>query len=76
MANSDPNNQYVSDDENDLVMSGLGNVSKDCDQEELMDWSEILSRWRKTTWNERPKGLQTLVRKGLDYYLFIISKNR
>lgn len=62
----------MSDDENDLVMSGLGNVSKDCAQEDLMDWSEILAKWRKATWNERPKGLQTLVRKGklTKYYLF------
>lgn len=54
-----------SDDENELVMSGLGNVSKDCAQEELLDWSDLLSRWRKTTWNERPRGLQSLVRKGI-----------
>lgn len=54
----------MSDDESDLVMSGLGNVSKDCAQEDLMDWSEILGKWRKATWNERPKGLQSLVRKG------------
>lgn len=66
----DSNNQQsqminLSDDENDLVMSGLGNVSKDCAQEDLMDWSEILAKWRKATWNERPKGLQNLVRKGI-----------
>lgn len=59
-----PNNN-VSDDENDLVMSGLGNVSKDCAAEELMDWSDILSKWRRATWSERPRGLQTLVRKGV-----------
>ncbi|CAF0799546.1 unnamed protein product [Brachionus calyciflorus] len=52
-------------DENELVMSGLGNVSKDCAEEELMDWSDLLQKWRKSTWNERPKGLQALVRRGI-----------
>ena len=65
-SNSSMNNTLEnSDDENELVMSGLGNVSKDCAQEELLDWSDLLSRWRKTTWNERPRGLQSLVRKGI-----------
>ena len=53
-----------SDDENEVVMSGLGSVSKDCAEDELMDWSELLAKWRKTTWNERPKALQNYVRKG------------
>ena len=59
------NTSQTSDDESEVVMSGLGNVSKDCAEEELMDWSDLLSKWRKTTWNERPKGLQNFVRKGL-----------
>jgi Rab GTPase-activating protein 1 len=58
-------NEEEDDDENEIVMSGLGNVSKDCAEEELSDWSDLLGRWRKTTWNERPRGLQTLVRKGI-----------
>ena len=62
------NTSQTSDDESEVVMSGLGNVSKDCAEEELMDWSDLLSKWRKTTWNERPKGLQNFVRKGLFYY--------
>lgn len=59
------NSPNLSDDESEPMISGLGNVSKDCAQEELHDWSDLLSRWRKTTWNERPKGLQSLVRKGI-----------
>jgi len=55
----------VSDDENETVVSGCGVVTKECGEEELLDWSDLLSRWRKTTWNERPKGLQSLVRKGI-----------
>lgn len=58
-------NENVSDDENDVVMSGLGNVSKDCAEEELIDWSDLLAKWRKSTWNEKPRGLQALVRKGI-----------
>jgi len=54
----------VSDDENETVVSGCGAVTKECGEEELLDWSDLLSRWRRTTWNERPKGLQSLVRKG------------
>jgi hypothetical protein len=52
-------------DENEIVMSGLGNVSKDCGEEELLDWSDLLARWRKTAWNERPRGLQSLVHRGI-----------
>lgn len=55
----------LSDDESEPIISGLGNVSKDCAQEELLDWSDLLARWRKVTWNERPRGLQSLVRKGI-----------
>ncbi len=47
------------------ISMGLGNVSKDCAHEELLDWSDLLYRWRKNTWNERPRGLQSLVRKGI-----------
>jgi len=58
-------NNELSDDESEPIISGLGNVSKDCAQEELLDWSDLLARWRKVTWNERPRGLQSLVRKGI-----------
>lgn len=64
-SSSSNNNPNVSDDESDLVMSGLGTVSKDCAEEELLDWSDLLLRWRKGSWSDRPKGLQNLVRKGI-----------
>ncbi len=54
----------VSEDENETVVSGCGIVTKECGEEELLCWSDLLSRWKKNTWNERPKGLQSLVRKG------------
>lgn len=57
--------QQEEEDDNEIVMSGIGNVSKDCAEEELLDWSDLLARWRKTVWNERPRGLQTLVHRGI-----------
>lgn len=59
----------LSDEENEPIVSGCGSVTKECGEEELLDWSDLLSRWRMTTWNERPKGLQSLVRKG-QWYIF------
>ena len=58
------------EDDNEIVMSGIGLVSKDCGEEELLDWSELLGRWRKTVWNERPRGLQLLVHKGKFFRVF------
>lgn len=46
------------------MVSGFGQVSKECDEEILGNWSDILSKWRKN-YDERPKGLQALVRKGV-----------
>ena len=39
-------------------------MSKDCDEEVLNNWNEILMKWRKN-YSERPNGLQTLVQKGI-----------
>ncbi|CAF3473913.1 unnamed protein product [Rotaria socialis] len=52
------------DDNDDVIVSGFGHVSKECDEEVLSNWSEILIKWRKNYF-ERPKGLQLLVRKGI-----------
>jgi hypothetical protein len=52
-------------DNEEIVMSGVGDVSKDCNEEELLNWSDILSEWRKKTWVGRPRGLQSLVRRGI-----------
>jgi hypothetical protein len=53
------------DDVNDEpIVSGFGHVSKECDEEVLSNWSDILIKWRKN-YLERPKGLQILVRKGV-----------
>ncbi len=53
------------DDNNDeAIISGYGHVSKDCDEEVLGNWNDILIKWRKN-YSERPKGLQKLVQKGI-----------
>ncbi|CAF0767342.1 unnamed protein product [Rotaria sp. Silwood1] len=60
-----PSNSTGDDDDSDeAIISGFGHVSKDCDDEVLSNWSEILIKWRKN-YSERPKGLQRLVRQGI-----------
>ena len=51
------------DDEEDdePLLSGSGQVQKECSEEELCSWSELLSRWKDV--NIRPKQVHTLVRK-------------
>ena len=53
----------VDDDDDEPMVSGFGHVSKECDEEVLGNWSDLLSKWRKN-YAERPRGLQTLVRRG------------
>lgn len=53
----------IDDDDDEPMVSGFGHVSKECDEEVLGNWSDILLKWRKN-YNERPRGLQTLVRRG------------
>ena len=52
------------EDDDEPMVSGFGHVSKECDEEVLGNWSDILSKWRKN-YAERPRGLQSLVRKGI-----------
>ncbi|CAF4268820.1 unnamed protein product, partial [Rotaria sp. Silwood2] len=52
------------DDDDEPMVSGFGHVSKECDEEVLGNWSDILSKWRKN-YSERPRGLQALVRRGI-----------
>ncbi|CAF4318506.1 unnamed protein product, partial [Rotaria magnacalcarata] len=49
------------EDDDEPMVSGFGHVSKECDEEVLGNWSDILSKWRKN-YAERPRGLQALVR--------------
>jgi hypothetical protein len=52
------------EDDDEPMVSGFGHVSKECDEEVLGNWSDILTKWRKN-YAERPRGLQSLVRKGI-----------
>ncbi|CAF1287473.1 unnamed protein product [Adineta steineri] len=52
------------EDDDEPMVSGFGHVSKECDEEVLGNWSDILTKWRKN-YSERPRGLQSLVRKGI-----------
>ncbi len=66
------------DASDDFVASGLGDVRKDCGEEELIDWGGLLAKWRETVWSERPKGLQQLVHRGIPdavCVLFLIRKS-
>ncbi|CAF0843427.1 unnamed protein product [Adineta steineri] len=57
-------NNTGEDDNDDIIISGFGHVSKECDADVLNNWNEILIKWRKN-YNERPNGLQILVQKGI-----------
>ncbi len=49
----------------DLILSGVGNVSKDCSKNELHEWNECLLKWRKNTFHKKPRGIELLIRKGI-----------
>ena len=49
-------------DAEDIVFSGFGDVNKDLGSDELADWTELLTRWRKN-FAEKPKDLAQLIRK-------------
>lgn len=60
---SSPEEDSPSDNDEPLL-SGTGNVSKDCTETELEGWSEVLLKWRENL-SQRPKPLTNLVRKGI-----------
>ena len=52
----------VDDDEDDEpLLSGSGAVQKECSEEELGSWADLLSKWKGVS--PRPKQLPGLVRK-------------
>ncbi|XP_069685787.1 rab GTPase-activating protein 1-like isoform X2 [Periplaneta americana] len=57
-----PKEEAVSDGDEPLL-SGTGEVSKDCSEMELESWAEVLARW--TTTKQRPRQLAPLVRGGI-----------
>lgn len=50
-------------DSDEPMVSGSGEVSKECPDRELESWTELLSKW--TDANIRPKQLTSLVRQGI-----------
>ncbi|CAF1563257.1 unnamed protein product, partial [Didymodactylos carnosus] len=54
------NRETSSDDDEEPMASGFGDVSKECAEDILVKWNDILSKWRKDN-NERPPELQALI---------------
>ncbi|XP_044756834.1 rab GTPase-activating protein 1-like isoform X2 [Coccinella septempunctata] len=57
-----PKEEYFSDGDEPLL-SGTGMVSKDCSEDVLDNWAEVLSQWKST--KKRPKQLTALVKLGI-----------
>lgn len=59
-------NAVVDDDDEDdePLLSGSGAVQKECTEEELGSWAELLNKWKDVTL--RPRQLPGLVRKVIE----------
>lgn len=51
------------DEDDEPLLSGSGDVQKDCSVEELGTWADLLAKWKDVT--IRPRQLPGLVRKGI-----------
>ncbi|XP_030757026.1 rab GTPase-activating protein 1-like isoform X2 [Sitophilus oryzae] len=60
--NLTPKEEYQSDGDEPLL-SGTGLVSKDCSEDILESWAEILTKWKQT--HQKPKQLASLVKLGI-----------
>lgn len=54
----------MEEDDDEPLQSGTGLVSKECSQNELQDWKQILDRWHSNL-EVRPKQLPAFVRQGI-----------
>ncbi|XP_013782185.1 rab GTPase-activating protein 1-like isoform X1 [Limulus polyphemus] len=61
---STPGDAESNSDNDEPLLSGTGEVSKDCTETELAGWADVLSKWRQNL-KQRPKGLSSLVRRGI-----------
>lgn len=52
-------------DSEEPLLSGSGQVSKECSTELLENWSQILLKWSKCTPGQRPAGLKELIKHGI-----------
>lgn len=50
-------------DGDEPLLSGTGLVSKDCSEDVLENWADVLTRWKST--KQKPKQLPGLVRLGI-----------
>lgn len=53
----------LDDDPDEPLLSGSGQVSKECSDELIQMWSAILVKWKKP--NQRPPGLKEIIRYGI-----------
>merc|ERR1719412_3435952 len=53
------------DDNEEPLLSGFGDVSKECSGSELDSWSQVLSEWDRDNPKVYPKILPTLIRNGV-----------
>lgn len=51
-------------DNDEPLLSGSGEVSKDCTEDELESWADVLTKWRQNL-KQRPRQLTSLVHKGI-----------
>uniref|UniRef100_A0ABM0MLF5 Rab GTPase-activating protein 1-like n=1 Tax=Saccoglossus kowalevskii TaxID=10224 RepID=A0ABM0MLF5_SACKO len=51
-------------DNDEPLLSGFGDVSKDCEEVILENWGDALAKWR-TNMNNKPKQITSLARKGI-----------
>lgn len=54
---------YDESDGDEPLLSGTGEVSKDCPEDELSSWADVLARWRAN--NAKPRQLNSLVKQGI-----------
>lgn len=59
-----PEDQQTESDNDEPLLSGTGDVSKDCSEVELEGWATVLAKWRQNL-NQRPRQLSTLVKRGV-----------
>ncbi|KAG8196661.1 hypothetical protein JTE90_006571 [Oedothorax gibbosus] len=61
---SSPDETDSVSDNDEPLLSGTGEVSKDCTVTQLEGWSQVLLKWRQNL-QQRPKHLSSLVRRGI-----------
>ena len=53
------------DNDEEAILSGFGDVSKDCSGTELEQWNQVLSEWNIENPLQYPKRLPALVKLGI-----------